>query len=106
MQVPVYIVSYKYDDKTMYALIWEEKRQNKDQMIQKKKVIRKWQGNKMVYLEAPRKNDIPWNWIASCSSNYTYYKKEQKTCEEYGFTMFHFHSYELADSQEKRFIRR
>ena len=67
MQVPVYIGGYVNNDKNVHALIWEEKRQKKAELIQKKKVIRKWQGNKMVYLEPPQKNDsIPW--IASCSN--------------------------------------
>ena len=107
MQVPVYIGGYTYNDKTMYALIWEEKRQKKAELIQKKKVIRKWQGNKMVYLEPPQKNDsIPW--IASCSNTLDEFKEAKKTCKEHGFTMFHVHSYELANSlsDQDRFIRR
>ena len=105
MQVPVYIGGYTYNDKTMYALIWEEKRQKKAELTQKKKVIRKWQGNKMVYLEPPQKDDSD-PWIASCSNTLDEFKEAKKTCKEHGFTMFHFHSYELADSEDNRFIRR
>ena len=103
MQVPVYIGGYVNDDKSVHALIWEEK-QKKAELTQKKKVIRKWQGNKMVYLEAPRNNNI--TWFANCSNTFDEFKKAKKTCKEYGLQMFHVHTYELANSQETRFIRR
>ena len=81
----------------------EEKRQKKAELIQKKKVIRKWQGNKMVYLdaEAPRNNNI--TWFANCSSTSEDFIKAKKTCKDAGLQMFHVHSYELPDD---RFIRR
>ena len=105
MQVPVYIGSYIYKDQTSFALIWETKKAKQSQTNRGKKITRKWQGNKMVYLEPPQKNDsIPW--IASCSNTLDEFKEAKKTCKEHGFTMFHFHSYELADSQENRLIRR
>ena len=106
MQVPSYIGGYVNNDKTMYALIWEETRQKKDKQIQQKKVIRKWQRNKMVYLEAPSNNNI--TWLANCSNTLDEFKKAKKTCKEYGLQMFHVHSYEvqLATTQETRFIRR
>ena len=104
MQVPVYIGGYANNDQTVHALIWEEKRQKKAELIQKKKIIRKWQGNKMVYLEAPRNNNI--TWFANCSSTLDEFKKAKNTCKEYGLQMFHVHSYELTNSQDSRFIRR
>ena len=104
MQVPSYIGGYVNNDKTMYALIWEETRQKKDKQIQQKKVIRKWQGNKMVYLEAPRNDNI--TWFANCSSTLEDFTKAKKTCKNDGLQMFHVHSYELASSQETRFIWR
>ena len=104
MQVPVYIGGYVYNDKTVYALIWEENRQKKAELIQKKKVIRKWQGNKMVYLEAPRNDNI--TWFANCNSTLEDFTKAKKTCKNDRLQMFHVHSYELASSQETRFIRR
>ena len=103
MQVPVYIGGYVNNDKTVYALIWEEERQKKDIPIQQKKVIKKYQGNKMVYLEAPSNNIT---WFANCSNTFDEFKKAKKTCKEYGLQMFHVHTYELANSQETRFIRR
>ena len=109
MQVPVYIGGYVNNDKTVHALIWEEKRQKKAELIQKKKVIIKWQGDKMVYetlveTEAPHNNNI--TWFANCSSTLDEFKKAKKTCKNYGLQMFHVHSYELASSQDTRFIRR
>ena len=104
MQVPSYIGGYVNNDKTMYALIWEETRQKKDKQIQQKKVIRKWQRNKMVYLEAPRNDNI--TWFANCSSTLEDFTKAKKTCKNDGLQMFHVHSYELASSQETRFIWR
>ena len=103
MQVPVYIGGYVHNDKTVYALIWEETRQKKGKRIQQKKVIKKYQGNKMVYLEAPSNNIT---WFANCSNTLDEFKEAKKTCKEYGLQMFHVHSYELANSQETRFIRR
>ena len=100
----MYIGGYIHNDKTVYALIWEEARQKKDKRIQQKKVIKKYQGNKMVYLEAPRNDNIAW--FANCSSTLEDFTKAKKTCKNDGLQMFHVHSYELASSQETRFIRR
>ena len=104
MQVPVYIGGYANNDQNVHALIWEEKRQKKAELIQKKKMIRKWQGNKMVYLEAPSNNNI--TWFANCSSTLEGFTKAKETCKNDGLQMFHVHSYQLASSQETRFIRR
>ena len=100
----MYIGGYIHNDKTVYALIWEETRQKKGKRIQQKKVIKKYQGNKMVYLEAPRNDNI--TWFANCSSTLEDFTKAKKTCKNDGLQMFHIHSYELAKSQETRFIRR
>ena len=102
MQVPVYIGGYVNNDKTVYALIWEEERQKKAELIQKKKVIKKWQGNKMVYLEA----NITNTWSASCNSSFDDFTEAKKTCKNDGLQMFHVHTYESDSSQETRFIRR
>ena len=105
MQVPVYIGSYIYEDQTRFALIWETKKAKQSQTNRGKKITRKWQGNKMVYSEAaPRNNDI--TWFANCSSTLDDYIKAKKTCKDDGLQMFHVHTYELASSQETRFIRR
>ena len=105
MQVPVYIGGYVYNDANMYALIWEEKNAKETQTDRKKKITRKWLGNKMVYSEtvAPRNDAINWN--ASCSITLEDFKKAESACKDDGLQVFHFQNYELVKTIN-RFTRR
>ena len=62
--MPVYIGGYNYEDKTLHSLVWEEQRQRNVE----KRMDRKWQQERMEYVEYQRNDNV--NWFANCSDTH------------------------------------